>query len=47
MSLLERDFEDEFTSSQILERSEITRSLDDAETDDDEGGTTLKQKVGG
>ncbi len=47
MSLLERDFEDEFTSSQIIERSQIARSLDNVETDDDDGGTTLEQKVSG
>jgi len=34
LSLLERDFEDEFTASQILERSEISRSLDEKDVDD-------------
>lgn len=34
LSLLESDFEDEFTESQILERSEISRSLDSQDADD-------------
>ena len=34
LSLLERDYEDEFTASQILERREIEKALQDEEDDD-------------
>ncbi len=55
LSLLESNFEEEFTASQILERSQINRALDkakarDAEADDDEanddeGTDTLSRNV--
>lgn len=52
LSLLERDFEEEFTASQVLERSEINRSLertrgdDDASAADEEPSEPPVQKVG-
>jgi len=46
MSLLEQDFNDEFTASQILERSEITRLLDGEQDEDTEDTDILPdQKV--
>ncbi len=51
LSLLERDFEEEFTASQILERSEINRSLEKTRSDDepraadDEHSATPTRKV--
>lgn len=35
LSMLERDFEDEFTASQIIERSEISRALDKGDSGDE------------
>ncbi len=45
LSLLERDFNDEFTASQIIERSEISRSLDAESTESvDANDSTLIAK---
>lgn len=50
LSLLERDYEDEFTASQILERSEINRSLEAAgaeDAKDEEDADPPERKVSG
>jgi hypothetical protein len=47
LTLLERDYEDEFTASQILERSAIKKSLEtmDGETEDEDMTKTLERKL--
>jgi hypothetical protein len=47
LSLLEHDYEDEFTASQILERSELHRGLDAAASEDKENTEPPKRKISG
>ncbi len=47
MSLLEGDFDNEFTASQVIERAEVTRSLEETETEDTDSFDQPEQKVSG
>jgi hypothetical protein len=47
MSLLEGDFDNEFTASQVIERTEATRSLEETETEDADNRDLPEQKVSG
>ncbi|MDP6674014.1 MAG: hypothetical protein QGH93_04070, partial [Gammaproteobacteria bacterium] len=45
LSLLERDYEDEFTASQILERDEINRAIEAAEADQSKDNNSSKEEI--
>jgi len=47
MSLLEGDFDEEFTASQVIERTKVTRSLEGEETEDTESLDQPEQKISG